>query len=222
MRIGLIADSHVPHVARKLPLAVHRVFQDMDIILHAGDLTGPEVLETLGEIAPVIAVRGDDDIDLDHLPLRRVVEAGGKRIGLIHGNRPRWLELPGTTWNMLFGERLFLAPRFYANVCRQFEDDHVDCVVCGHIHRPYIGDVRGLLVINPGSTYLNILDRRTQPGQYVSVGLLEIVDGLLRASIVPLPEPWQEKGRFPSELEASGFKLQASSEDFRGATGSHE
>ncbi len=196
MRIGLIADSHVPHVARKLPATVERVFEGVEMILHAGDVTGPEVLETLGRIASVYAVRGDQDIGLDHLPLRRIIEADGKRIGLIHGNRPRWLELPGTTWNMFFGQRLFLAPRFYANVCRQFEDDQVDCVVCGHIHRPYIADVKGVLVVNPGSTYLNILDRKTQPGQYVSVGLLEIAHGALRASIVPLPELWQEQRLF--------------------------
>lgn len=191
MRIGLIADSHVPHLARSLPQAVQRVFAGVDMILHAGDLTGPEVLKELEQIAPVHAVRGNDDIGVDYLPRRRVIEAAGKRIGLIHGDRPRWLELPGTTWNMLFGQRWFLAPRFYDYVCRQFEQDRVDCVVCGHLHRPYIGDVKGILVVNPGSTYLNILDRRTQPGQYVSVGLLEIVESTLRASIVPLPELWQ-------------------------------
>lgn len=196
MRIGLIADSHVPHVATALPPAVDRIFEGVDLILHAGDVTGPEVLEELEAIAPVYAVRGDQDIGLDHLPVRRVVEAGNKRIGLIHGNRPRWLELPGTTWNMLFGQRWFLAPRFYMHVVRAFEGDDVNCVVCGHIHRPYIGDVNGIMVINPGSTYVNILDRRTQPGQYVSVGLLEIMNDTLRASIIPLPEPWQAMERF--------------------------
>jgi hypothetical protein len=39
------------------------------------------------------------------------------------------------------------------------------------------------------------LDRRTQPGDYVSVGRLEIVDDTLRAAIVPLPERWQELER---------------------------
>jgi hypothetical protein len=202
MRIGLIADSHVPHVASRLHPAVERVFEGVDMILHAGDVTGPQVLETLGRIAPVVAVRGDQDEGLDHLPLRRVVDAAGKRIGLIHGNRPRWLELPGHTWNMFFGQRWFLAPRFYVNVVRQFENDRVDCVVCGHIHRPYIGDVDGTLVVNPGSTYLNILDRRTQPGQYVSVGMLQIVDDTLRATIVPLPEPWQDLERYSERRDA--------------------
>ena len=196
MRIGLIADTHVPQVVSRLHPAVHQIFQGVDMILHAGDITGMQVLEELSEIAPVHAVRGDQDVGLDHLPTRRVIEVANRRIGLIHGDRPRWLELPGTTWNMFFGQRWFLAPRFYVNVVRQFENDNVDCVICGHIHRPYIGDVDGTMVINPGSTYLNILDRRTQPGQYVSVGMLEIVDNTLRASIVPLPERWQALERF--------------------------
>ncbi len=192
MRIGLLSDSHVPTVALRLPSGVAKVFKDVDLILHAGDLTGPEVLEELEQLAPVLAVRGDRDLSsLDHLPVRRVVEAAGKRIGLIHGNRPRWQEFPGATWNMFFGQRWFLAPRFYVHVVHQFENDNVDCVVCGHLHRPFVGDINGTLVVNPGSTYLNILDRRTQPGQYISVGMLEIADGMLRASIVPLPEPWQ-------------------------------
>jgi hypothetical protein len=192
MRIGLLSDSHVPTVALRLPTGVAKVFKDVDLILHAGDLTGSEVLEELEQLAPVLAVRGDQDTNsLDDLPVRRVVEAAGKRIGLIHGNRPRWQEFPGATWNMFFGQRWFLAPRFYVHVVRQFADDQVDCVVCGHLHRPFVGDIDGMLVVNPGSTYLNILDRRTQPGQYISVGMLEIIDGMLRASIVPLPEPWQ-------------------------------
>lgn len=194
MRIGLISDSHMPTVALRLPSGVAKVFRDVDLILHAGDLTGPEVIEELEQYAPVIAVRGDQDQGLDYLPRRRMVEVGGKRIGLIHGDRPRWQEFPGATWNMFFGQRWFLAPRFYIHVVRQFQADHVDCIVCGHLHRPYIGHVQGILIVNPGSTYLNILDRRTQPGQYISVGMLEIHDDMLRASIIPLPEPWLDKG----------------------------
>ena len=195
MRIGLISDTHLPTMSSRLHPAVAEVFRGVDMILHAGDLTGYELLETLEKIAPVYAVRGDQDRGLDHLPKRRVIEAGRKRIGLVHGHRPRWIEWPGSTWNMLFGQHFFLAPRFYVNVVRQFAGDQVDCIVCGHLHRPYIGHVRGLLVINPGSSYINILDGRTQPGDYVSVGMLEIEDDTLRATIVPLPERWQEVER---------------------------
>ena len=195
MRVGLISDTHFPTVATRLHPAIFQVFEGVDLILHAGDLTGPDVISILEQIAPVIAVRGDQDQGLDHLPVLQVLELGGKRIGLVHGNRPRWLEWPGFTWNMFFGQRWFLAPRFYVSVVRRFEGENVDCIVCGHVHRPFIGDVNGTLVANPGSAYINILDRRTQPGQYVSVGMLEINGGSLQASIVPLPERWQELQR---------------------------
>jgi putative phosphoesterase len=195
MRIGLISDTHMPTMSTRLHPAVAEVFRGVDMILHAGDLTGVETLELLEEIAPVHAVRGDQDVGLDHLPKRRVIEAGNKRIGLVHGHRPRWIEWPGFTWNMLFGQHFFLAPRFYVNVVRQFAGERVDCIVCGHLHRPYIGHVQGILVVNPGSSYINILDRRTQPGDYVSVGMLEIMNDTLRAAIVPLPERWQEVER---------------------------
>lgn len=191
MRIGLISDTHIPDMATRLHPAVPDVFDGVDLILHAGDLIGTEALEWLREIAPVEAVRGDQDRMLDFLPMQRIVQAGNLRIGLIHGHRPRWIEWPGFTWNMFFGQHFFLAPRFYVNVVRQFAGQRVDCIVCGHLHRPYIGHVNGVLVVNPGSSYINILDRRTQPGDYVSVGMLEIEDDTLTASIVPLPEPWQ-------------------------------
>ncbi len=182
MRIGLISDTHMPTMSTRLHPAVLEVFRGVDMILHAGDLTGSEMLELLQKIAPVHAVRGDQDVGLDHLPKQRIIEAGGKRIGLVHGHRPRWLEWPGFTWNMFFGQHFFLAPRFYVNVVRQFAGERVDCIVCGHLHRPYIGHVQGLLVVNPGSSYINILDRRTQPGDYVSVGMLEIVGDRRRHS----------------------------------------
>ncbi len=79
--------------------------------------------------------------------------------------------------------------------CTNSPSEQVDCIVCGHLHRPYIGHIDGVLVVNPGSSYINILDRRTQPGDFVSVGMLEIVGDTLRASIVPLPERWQEMER---------------------------
>ena len=195
MRVGLISDTHFPTVATRLHPAIFQVFEGVDLILHAGDLTGPDVISILEQIAPVVAVRGDQDQGLDHLPVQRVLELGGKRIGLVHGNRPRWLEWPGFTWNMFFGQRWFLAPRFYVSVLRRFEGETVDCIVCGHVHRPFIGDVNGIIVANPGSAYINILDRKTQPGQYVSVGMLEINGDSLQASIVPLPERWQELQR---------------------------
>ena len=59
--IGLIADSHIPEAMPELPGQVRDVFADVDLILHAGDMHGLEVLDWLEQTAPVLAVRGNGD-----------------------------------------------------------------------------------------------------------------------------------------------------------------
>lgn len=58
------------------------------------DIEAQTVLDKLETIAPVYAVRGDDEIDTHHLPEKRILEFAGKRIGLHHGHRSFWQELP--------------------------------------------------------------------------------------------------------------------------------
>ena len=86
MLIGLISDTHIPDRAKVLPQNVIEAFNDVDLILHAGDLTSPRVIEELEEIAPVMAIQGNmDRVNGIDLPKARVIEAEGLRIGLIHG-----------------------------------------------------------------------------------------------------------------------------------------
>ena len=59
MLIGLISDTHIPDRARVIPQNVLDAFQDVDLIIHAGDLTSLEVVEELEKIAPVMAVQGN-------------------------------------------------------------------------------------------------------------------------------------------------------------------
>ena len=61
MLIGLISDTHIPDRARILPTKVIEAFEDVELIIHAGDLTSPKVIEELEEIAPVMAVQGNMD-----------------------------------------------------------------------------------------------------------------------------------------------------------------
>ena len=86
MLIGLISDTHIPDRARILPQKVLDAFSNVDLIIHAGDLTSPKVLDELEEIAPVMAVQGNMDrangIDL---PKAKVIEAEDLKIGVIHG-----------------------------------------------------------------------------------------------------------------------------------------
>jgi len=123
--IGLIADTHIPTQRRALPPGVLRRFEGVDLILHAGDVVVEAVLAELGRLAPVRAVRGNNDWTL-RLPETLVVPAEELRIGMVH-IRPGRID-PAA----LFGEP-------------------VDLVVYGHTHRPADETVDGIRWLNPGS-----------------------------------------------------------------------
>ena len=61
MRIGLLSDTHLPNERRTLWDEVRTAFQGVDLILHAGDIVHPMVLDWLQEIAPVLAAQGNND-----------------------------------------------------------------------------------------------------------------------------------------------------------------
>jgi uncharacterized protein len=110
-----------------------------DAILHAGDVLDANVLDLLGERAPVHAVLGNNDRNLvGMLPLTRVVEIGGVLIGMIHDSGP--------------------AKGRARRMRRRFPE--CDVVVFGHSHAPVneMGE-DGQLLFNPGSP----TQRRAQP-----------------------------------------------------------
>src|SRR6202521_4031165 len=79
--LGLISDTH----GLLRPEAVEAL-RGSDLILHAGDIGAPEILEALTKIAPVTAVRGNVDTASwgRALPETEVVEAGGALIHMLH------------------------------------------------------------------------------------------------------------------------------------------
>ena len=86
MLIGLISDTHIPDRMKELPEKVFEAFKDVEMILHAGDITSQEVIEKLEEIAPVTAIQGNTDRIVGlNLPKTAVVEAEELKIGVIHG-----------------------------------------------------------------------------------------------------------------------------------------
>lgn len=201
-RVGVIADTHMPESLQKLPGEITRLFQGVDLILHAGDITSEEVLDELRLVAPVVAVRGNHD--RLNLPRSTVIEVGGKRIGLIHGNRPGWKELPSILSNEVFDGRPFWWGGFQRQVLRAFQD--VDAIIFGHFHRPYVAWQQHVLLFNPGAVYqLTPEEAKAELGRpqrllrkaYLlhasrrrpiapSVGLLTIEDGTIKADILPL------------------------------------
>lgn len=119
MRIGVISDTH--SLVRPEALAA---LDGSDLVLHAGDVGAPEVLDALARVAPVRAVRGNNDRGAwaRALPERDVIEVGDRRIYMLHD-----------------AKELDVDPRSY------------DAIVAGHSHRPLNQFVDGVLRFNPGS-----------------------------------------------------------------------
>lgn len=158
MRIGVIADTHIPKRALVIPAQVLDAFRGVDLILHAGDLVIPEVLEALERLAPVQAVAGNNDPpDLEtKLGLTREAHLAGYRIGLTHGN--------AGTGKSTVERALSHFPG-------------ADCVVFGHSHIPYSQWHGATLAFNPGSA----TDRRRAP--HCSYGMLYLEPGGIRAEL---------------------------------------
>ena len=100
--------------------------QGSQVIIHAGDIGTPEVIDRLREVAPTYAVRGNNDTQAwaSTLPIRTVVEAGEHRICVLHQ---------------------------VAQLYREPLDAGCAAVVFGHTHKPLIETRNGVLYINPGS-----------------------------------------------------------------------
>ena len=159
MRVGLISDTHIPMQARQLPAEAIAALAGCEAILHAGDLIDIRVLDTLRRIAPVYAVRGNMDYEAADLPLRRVVELAGFRIGLTHGAGP----------GGNIEERVF----------HELVGEGVDVMVFGHTHQPVVRTVGGMLMVNPGSP------TRGRNGSGRNVAILTL-DAAVSAEIVRL------------------------------------
>jgi putative phosphoesterase len=150
-RIGVVSDTHCPEFLDRLPDRLFEALRGVDLVLHAGDVNGPETLGDLGRIAPVEAIRGDHDRMLGDLPLSRELIVEGKRIVVVHGNRSRWLEEPQTLlWTLSLG---YIRPHvgLARTLCRRFQG--ADVIVFGHTHRPQIETRNGTLLFNPGGVH---------------------------------------------------------------------
>ncbi len=171
MLVGLVADTHVPDRQPQLPAALFDALAGVEHILHAGDITRAFVLEELARIAPVTAVRGDWDDPAMELPWKRVVTLGGRRIGLIHGRRSRWVEGVGVLFGLV--TRRVWTPGLDRWLLSQFEDEPVDMIVYGHLHRPRRVPVNGVWLVNPGGVWTGPLEQWIQPVARPGVALLD-------------------------------------------------
>ena len=151
--IGLISDTHGLVRPR-----VHEALAGVELILHAGDVGGDEVLDELSLIAPVLAVYGNTDAP-GQLRLAESIERtiGGVSIHVSHGH-----EVGSPTPARLLA-------RYDAQV-----------IVYGHTHRQHVAEVDGRMVVNPGAAGAKRF--KLEP----SVARLTIVDGSAAVEIVDL------------------------------------
>lgn len=90
MRLLVLTDTHISahRPGRRLPDEVYAELVDgVDAILHAGDVTAPELLHELEGFAPVHAVLGNNDATL-RLPERLVVDLAGVAVAMVHDSGP--------------------------------------------------------------------------------------------------------------------------------------
>ena len=121
MKIGIISDTH----GLLRPEAVERL-AGVDHILHAGDIGSAEVIDSLGRLAPVTAIRGNVD-------------------------RGDWAQAyPATEWVTLAGRTFYLLHDLKA-LDLDPAAAGIDVVISGHSHQPKVETVDGVLYLNPGS-----------------------------------------------------------------------
>lgn len=119
--VGVISDTH----GLVRPEAIDAL-RGVELILHAGDVGGPHVLEALEGVAPVVAVRGNNDKGewAKRLPEWEVVEVGAVSIYILHDAKEIDISPSGAGFR---------------------------AVISGHSHKPSLEERRGVLYLNPGS-----------------------------------------------------------------------
>ena len=149
--VGLIADTHIPVRAREIPSKVFKVFEDVDFIIHAGDLVDLSVIDELERLAPVLAVYGNMDGPeiRGKLPKVNSLKVFDWKIGVMHN--------PGA----LFGLK---------KMREIAEQNDFNVLVYGHTHNPSVKWDKNTLFINPGSPTNPLPPFITKP----SIALLRI------------------------------------------------
>lgn len=160
IRAGVLADTHLTRPDHRFRQQVERCFRDCDVIIHAGDITDPSVLQVFAD-RTVYAVHGNmcSADTLARYPERLLFTLGRFTIGLTHGAR-LGMDIEGRLWQ-LFPE--------------------ADCLIYGHTHRPACNRYGTTLFLNPGS--FQATGRYGGPGTYA---ILEV--GVeLQARILEIP-----------------------------------
>jgi len=166
MLIGVISDTHLPSDVQELWPEVPKVFDSVDLILHAGDIITSSVLDSLEQVAPVMAARGNHDhfstVNDPRVKNVHILNIEGWDIGLIHDLEPEDRPIDYLIENYI------KAP--------------VDIMISGHTHFERIDFRDNVFQLNPGSSnFPHLLSTRLG-----TVALLKLEPGVIEAEILPL------------------------------------
>lgn len=134
MKVGVIADTHTTlKNVEKLKAFLENVMNDVDIIIHAGDIKSEEALEVLKNFKNIVIVRGNNDNEgeLANLKDKEILNLEGYKIGVTHGDGPYKATLD--------------------NALQKFEGEEIDILIFGHSHKSYVDTQGNTLILNPGS-----------------------------------------------------------------------
>lgn len=159
--VGLISDTHVPSRAKYIPKIVFKIFENVDFIIHAGDLVKLEVIDELEHLAPVLAVHGNMDGSEVRvaLPKLNTLKIYNWKIGVMHD--------PNTMFGM--GKMRELS-----------KQNDFDAFVYGHTHNANIKWEGKTLYVNPGSPTDPIPSFMNKP----SLALLKITKDTMNPEII--------------------------------------
>jgi uncharacterized protein len=167
MRIGVISDTHLPSIIRhvdELGPQASEFLASVDLILHAGDVTAPSVLEWCEQFAPIKVARGNNDL-FEHPQMadRHFFDLDGWRIGLVHEVRPESRPMAELLEDGLGGTP-------------------VDILITGDTHVQRLEFREKVLFMNPGSPTLP----HHKEVRLGTLGLLDVSADKVRAQIVVL------------------------------------
>jgi len=167
LKVGVISDTH-GYVDPRLA----DLLAGVELILHAGDICGSHVIAALEQIAPVVAVSGNNDVKADTraYPGQRVLELAGQRLLLLHQYKP--------------------PPRPDHPGLARCQEARLNAVVFGHSHRAVNTSLGGVLFFNPGAAC------KPRFRDIPSIGLLHLEPAGIRGEIVLLQARlhWYNRG----------------------------
>jgi uncharacterized protein len=179
--VGVVSDTHIPDRRRDLPPGLIPALREhqVQLILHAGDISIPRVLRELEEVAPVLAVKGNRDIAFgNELPISRKLEINSHLVLLSHGHMgiaAYWLD---KFQHIFQGYQL---DRYVHRLNQAMPEASV--FVFGHSHCSEIIKQSGNLYFNPGSVSIGM-----PPSLKRSWGLLIFGQSSVQSAIFELDE----------------------------------